>query len=78
MWPTSSAPSTARWSASTGCAPRRCSYNESAEILQHVWIAARSSLREVFETVTIEALAARTLPAEVEALTHDEDAWQPH
>ena len=45
-----------------GLRPEAVSYNESAEILQHVWIAARSSLREVFENVTIEALAARELP----------------
>jgi len=43
-----------------------------------VWIAARSSLREVFEHVTIEALAERTLPDDVEARTADKDAWQPH
>ena len=42
-----------------GLRPEAVSYNESAEILQHVWIAARTSLREVFENVTIEALAAR-------------------
>ena len=61
-----------------GLRPEAVSYNESAEILQHVWIAARSSLREVFENVTIEALAARKLPTEVDARTKDEDAWQPH
>ena len=61
-----------------GLRPEAVSYNESADILQHVWIAARTALREVFETVTIEALAARTLPDAVEALTKDEDAWQPH
>ena len=61
-----------------GLRPEAVSYNESAEVLQHVWIAARSALREVFENVTIEALAARSLPAEIEALTRDEDAWQPH
>jgi Rrf2 family protein len=61
-----------------GLRPEAVSYNESAEILQHVWIAARSSLREVFENVTIEALAARELPDEVEAMTKDEDAWRPH
>ena len=61
-----------------GLRPEAVSYNESADVLQHVWIAARTALREVFETVTIEALAARTLPDAVEALTKDEDAWQPH
>jgi Rrf2 family protein len=61
-----------------GLRPEAVSYNESADILQHVWIAARTALREVFETVSIEALAARSLPDAVEALTQDEDAWQPH
>ena len=61
-----------------GLRPEAVSYNESAEILQHVWIAARTSLREVFEHVTIAALAARQLPAEVDAMTKDDDAWRPH
>src|SRR6187397_491235 len=59
-----------------GLRPEAVSYNDSAEILQHVWIAARSSLREVFENVTIEALAGRSLPDEVEAMTKDQDAWR--
>ena len=61
-----------------GLRPEAVSYNEKAEVLQLVWIAARSSLRDVFENVTIEALAARSLPDEIEALTKGEDAWQPH
>jgi len=61
-----------------GLRPEAVSYNDSAQILQHVWIAARSSLRDVFENVTIEALAARRLPDEVEAMTQDDDAWRPH
>src|ERR687889_43624 len=40
-----------------GLRPEAVSYNESAEVLQHVWIAARHSLRDVFETVTIQSLA---------------------
>ena len=76
--PTSSAQSTARWSASTGCGPRRSPTTSPPRSSSSVWIAARSSLREVFEHVTIESLAARTLPDEVEALTADDDAWQPH
>lgn len=58
--------------------PEAVTYNESASALQLVWIAARSSLREVCEEVTLESLAGRTLPASVEARTRDEDAWQPH
>ncbi len=61
-----------------GLRPEAVSYNESAKILQHVWIAARSALREVFENVTIEALAGQSLPDEVDALTKDQDARPPH
>jgi DNA-binding IscR family transcriptional regulator len=61
-----------------GLRPEAVSYNESAQVLQHVWIAARSSLREVFEQVTIRSLADRKLPRQVAARTKDEDAWQPH
>jgi Rrf2 family protein len=58
--------------------PEAVEYTGSAEILQLVWIAARSSLREVFESVTIEALVERKLPDAVMARTDDEDAWRPH
>ncbi|TYL49729.1 Rrf2 family transcriptional regulator [Nocardioides sp. BGMRC 2183] len=61
-----------------GLRPEAVSYNDSAEILQHVWIAARRSLREVFEQVSLQQLANGTLPDAVVALTTDEDAWQPH
>src|SRR3954447_20276642 len=61
-----------------GLRPEAVTYNESAEVLQHVWIAARSSLRDVFEQVTIQSLADRRLPRAVAARTKDEDAWQPH
>src|SRR5215211_4826901 len=61
-----------------GLRPEAVEYNDSAEVLQHVWIAARSSLRLVFEQVTIQALADGKLSEEVAALTADEDAWQPH
>lgn len=61
-----------------GLRPEAVSYNETAEVLQHVWIAARSSLREVFENVSIAALASGALPDAVTARTADEDAWQPH
>ena len=61
-----------------GQRPEAVEYNDSAEVLQHVWIAARSSLREVCEQVTLQSLAERDLPAPVAARTADEDAWQPH
>ena len=61
-----------------GLRPESVSYQGSAEVLQLVWIAARSSLREVFESVTIAALSSGSLPEDVAVRTRDEDAWQPH
>ena len=61
-----------------GLRPESVTYNESAEVLQHVWIAARSSLRGVFEEVSVQHLADAELPAAVRQMTVDEDAWQPH
>ena len=61
-----------------GLRPEAVSYNDAAAVLQHVWIAARRSLRDVFEHVTIAQLATGDMPAEVTTRTADEDAWQPH
>src|SRR5690349_22757599 len=61
-----------------GLRPEAVTYNEHADVLQLVWIAARSSLRDVFERVTIADLASRDLPQAVTSRTGDEDAWQPH
>jgi Rrf2 family protein len=61
-----------------GLRPEAVTYNERADVLQHVWIAARDSLREVFEKVSIAQLAARELPDEVTTRTAREEAWLPH
>ncbi len=61
-----------------GLRPEAVSYNESAMVLQLVWVAARANLREVFEQVTLEMLAANALPPGVVKLTEDEDAWRSH
>lgn len=61
-----------------GLRPEAVDYGESAEVLQHVWIAARRALLEVFEQVSMQQLAAGELPPSVAAMTADEDAWQPH
>lgn len=61
-----------------GLRPEGVSYNERADVLQHVWVAARDALREVFEQVSIEQLATRELPATVTERTAHDDAWQPH
>jgi DNA-binding IscR family transcriptional regulator len=61
-----------------GLRPEAVSYNERADALQRVWIAARHSLRDVFEQVSVADLAQGALPPAVARLTEDEDAWQPH
>ena len=61
-----------------GMRPEAVTYNDAAAVLQPVWIAARSSLREVFEHVTIEHLATGRLPDDVADRTSDKEAWRPH
>src|SRR5918999_611654 len=52
-----------------GLRPEAVAYGDSAKVLQHVWIAARRALRDVFERVTIEQLANGEVPESVAALT---------
>jgi Rrf2 family protein len=61
-----------------GLRPEAVEYNDSAAVLQHVWIASRRSLRDVLESVTIRQLADGKLPRAVSSRTSDDDAWQPH
>lgn len=61
-----------------GLRPEAVKYNDSATVLQLVWIAARANLREVFEQVTVSMLASGSLPKDVASLTKSEDAWMPH
>lgn len=61
-----------------GIRPESVTYSGSAESLQLVWIAARSSLREVFETVTIADLATKELPDAVTSRLDDDEAWLSH
>jgi Rrf2 family protein len=59
-----------------GLRPEAVQYNDGAAVLQHVWIAGRSSLRDVFEHVSIRQLADGKLPKAVTSRTADDDAWQ--
>jgi Rrf2 family protein len=61
-----------------GLRPEAVEYNDTAAVLQHVWIASRHSLRDVLEKVTVRQLAEGRLPRSVSSRTSDEDAWQPH
>jgi Rrf2 family protein len=59
-----------------GRPPEAVAYQGSAETLQQVWIAVRSSLREVLEQVTIAHLLAKELPPVAVERTQAADAWQ--
>jgi Rrf2 family protein len=59
-----------------GQRPEEVEYSGSAESLQQVWIALRANLRKVLEHVTVAEVAAGKLPADVRALTSQEEAWQ--
>jgi Rrf2 family protein len=59
-----------------GQRPEEVSYDGAAESLQQVWIALRANLRRVLEHVTVAQVAAGELPADVLALTREEQAWQ--
>jgi Rrf2 family protein len=61
-----------------GVGPEQVEYAGSAAPLRDVWIALRANLRAVLEHVTIADVARGELPAAVEELAADPDAWQPH
>ena len=61
-----------------GVGPQEVEYPPSASRLREVWIAVRASLRSVLEETTLADLARGELPAAVEALARDPDAWAPH
>ncbi len=61
-----------------GQRPENVSYDSTADSLQQVWIAARYSLRDVLEHVSIAHLAEKSLPEAVTDKVAIEDAWNPH
>src|SRR5437879_1982641 len=60
-----------------GFRPDELEYMGSAERLRDVWIAVRANLRFVLETVTLADVATGDLPAIVDDIAHDPDAWAP-
>src|SRR5580692_6628237 len=58
-----------------GQRPEEVEYGGSAEALQQVWVALRANLRKVLERVTVADVAAGSLPADVVALTREDEAW---
>jgi Rrf2 family protein len=58
-----------------GMPPERVDYAAGAEALKEVWLAARASLREVMERVTIGDIAEHKLPEIVGHLLEAPEAW---
>jgi Rrf2 family protein len=58
-----------------GQAPESLAYPGSAGKLREVWVALRANIRAVLEGVTLADIARGELPAHVEELTRDADAW---
>ena len=58
-----------------GESPEELEYSGAAESLQAVWIALRSNLRAVLETVTLADIVGHKLPKDVERLTKAPEAW---
>jgi Rrf2 family protein len=58
-----------------GQRPEDVPYAGNAEPLQQVWIAVRANLRAVLETVTLAQLAEGELPARIQKLAADPEAW---
>jgi Rrf2 family protein len=55
--------------------PELVSYDGAAEALAKVWIAVRANLRAVVEHVTLADVASGRLPAGIDKLAGDPEAW---
>jgi Rrf2 family protein len=58
-----------------GGPPEEASYGGVAEALGRVWIAVRANLRAVLEQVTVADVAKGRLPASIDKLAEDPEAW---
>lgn len=58
-----------------GGPPEDSVYGGAASALPRVWIAVRKNLRSVVEHVTLADLASGRLPAKIERLANDPEAW---
>ncbi len=55
--------------------PENTTYPGAAESLQLVWIALRTSLRQVVEHVTIADIASGRLPTKIAKLANEPESW---
>ena len=58
-----------------GAPPEEANYGGAASSLPRVWIAVRANLRRVVEQVTIADVARSKLPASINKLAEDPEAW---
>jgi Rrf2 family protein len=58
-----------------GGPPEESAYDGAASALSRVWIAVRKNLRSVVEHVTLADVASGELPAGIETLAADPEAW---
>ena len=58
-----------------GGPPEEASYGGAAAALPRVWIAVRANLRAVVERVTLADVAGGRIPARIDRLADDPEAW---
>jgi len=58
-----------------GARPEDADYPGAASELPRVWIAVRKNLRSVVEHVTVADVAGANLPAAIDRLADDPEAW---
>ena len=58
-----------------GGPPEETAYGGNAEVLPRVWIAVRTNLRKVVEQVSVADIAGGRLPAAIDKLAEDPEAW---
>jgi len=59
-----------------GTRPNLLEYQGSAERLRDIWVGVRAALRSVLEETTLADVANKKLPAHVEKMVADRDAWE--
>ena len=57
--------------------PEKVGYAGAAEPLQQVWIALRANERAILEAVTLQHIVSGELPARIQELTGNPQAWLP-
>jgi Rrf2 family protein len=58
-----------------GSPPEEATYGGASSALPRVWIAVRANLRAVVEHVTVADVASGRLPAKIDRLAEDPEAW---